>query len=70
MTRHEVHSSFVRAVDYDPDTREATVHLNAGSYRAHDVPDADVKALIGASSVGTHFNTIFKKKHGHKLART
>lgn len=60
---HPVTSSFVRSVDYDPATRRATIHLAGGSYTAHNVPQADIDALIKAPSVGTHFNKIFNPKH-------
>lgn len=67
--RHAVNSSFVNEVHYDPENRTATVHLKAGSYRFSDVPELDVKNLVGAGSVGTHFNKIFKAKHGGKATR-
>lgn len=68
-TRHETSSSFVRAVEHDPATNTAIVHLDGGSYRFHSVPESDLKALIGAPSVGTHFNKVFKAKHGGKAVR-
>lgn len=61
--RHEVRSSFVRTVEYDPATKVTTVHLAGGSYRFHGVPESDVKSLIAAPSIGTHFNKVFKAKH-------
>lgn len=68
-TRHEVHSSFVRSVEYDPDTKHATVHLAGGSFRFHGVPQSDVTALVSSQSVGTHFNKVFKAVHGKKGKR-
>jgi KTSC domain len=61
MIRHETNSSFVRAVEYDPGKKTADVHLEGGSYRFHGVSDDEVKALVSAASVGTHFNQVFKR---------
>lgn len=64
MTRtHAVNSSFVRSVEYNHETKEATVHLASGSYHFPNVPESSVNALISAPSVGTHFNKVFKTKH-------
>lgn len=67
--RHEVRSSFVTALEFDP-SGVVTVHLKAGSYSVHGVPEADFRAMLNAPSIGTHFNQIFKKKHGGKLKKT
>lgn len=63
MISHSVNSSFIRSVDYDPATKRAVVHLANDSYHFSNVPEDHVKALVGASSVGTHFNQVFKVRH-------
>ena len=71
MTRTPLDSSSIQAVLHDPATKEVHVELmhGRGIYSYHDVPDADVKALIGAHSCGAHFNTVFKPTHGHKARK-
>jgi hypothetical protein len=61
MERHNVESSSIQAVGYDPTTGMMEVEFkNGGVYRVHDVDTAAHQALMGAPSIGAHFNQRFK----------
>lgn len=69
-TRIPHDSSLVQATQYDPDTKTLRVELlHKGTYQYADVPAGDVVSLRSADSVGKHFNTVFKSKHGAKAVK-
>ena len=70
ITRIPHDSTLVQATDYNPDTKTLHVELlHKGTYEYVDVPAEDVASLRTAGSVGKHFNTVFKAKHGAKAVK-
>jgi hypothetical protein len=66
-----VQSSNLTAVGHDPERRVAAVRFKNGSeYEYPDVEEDDVSALLKATSVGQHFNQVFKSKYkGEPVAK-
>ncbi len=70
MSRVPHDSSLIQATEYDEKTRTAHVELiGKGRYKYTDVPPEDVHELRNATSVGGHFNKVFKAAHGHKAEK-
>lgn len=62
-------SSFIKAHDYDSDTRLLTVEYHNGArYQHEDVPADKYEAFIGNASPGGFYNAKIKSNHpGRKL---
>jgi hypothetical protein len=67
----ELDSSFVEAVYYNADTKDAVVVLDSNNgytgseaYRYTSVPPQAVEDLVNAFSVGSYYNTNFKTVYG------
>jgi hypothetical protein len=69
---HEVKSSVISHIDYNPETNELTVRFHSGhNYSYSGVTSAEFEALLNSPSVGKHFSEhIRPKKKGIILART
>lgn len=64
-----VKSSNIAAVGYDPEAKTLRVaFLNGSVYTYHDVDADKHAALMGADSVGGHFNAHIKGG-GHKFTK-
>lgn len=59
-----VKSSNIRAVGYDPATRDLHVHFNnGGRYVYADVPPEKHEALLSADSIGRHLHQHIRSAH-------
>lgn len=64
MKRTAVRSSSLRSLGYDADAQALEVEFSSGAiYRYEQVPAEAVQALLGAESLGKHFNQVFKPRH-------
>ena len=69
METYQVSSSSIQQVGYDSDTSKLTVWFNSGKkYEYNDVPKEEYQKLIGAASVGSHFNSQIKTRFTGKPA--
>jgi hypothetical protein len=60
-------SSNVKAVGYDPQTREMRVQFNGGAIYTHEgVPHVEHAKFIASPSKGTHYHQNFRGKFGVK----
>ena len=64
MELKTVKSSNIEAIGHDPETNTLTVRFKGGNVYHYEGVDADKhKALMGASSVGSHFHANIKNLH-------
>lgn len=64
MTREPVHSSNIKAIGYDPDTRELHVEFKGGGVFCYDgVSAAQHAALMAAPSHGAYLHAKIKTAH-------
>lgn len=62
-----VQSSNIRAVGYDPATREMQVQFLGGAIYSHtDITPLKHAEFIAAKSKGGHYNETFRGKNGYK----
>jgi hypothetical protein len=58
MHRRTVHSSSLRSLGYDPQTRTLEIAFhNAGVYQYYGVPETVLKEMLAQESLGAYFNT-------------
>lgn len=61
MPRDPVTSSFIKAVGYNPETREMEVEMSGGAVYTHkDVSRARYEEFINAPSLGAHYNAVHR----------
>lgn len=62
-----VESSSIAAIGHDPETNELHVQFKNGkTYTHYDVPATSHELLMGASSIGAHYNAHIKGRFEHK----
>lgn len=62
-----VQSSNIRAVGYDPATREMQVQfLGGGIYSHSEITPQKHAEFVAAKSKGKHYNDVFRGKNGYK----
>ena len=61
---HDVDSSFIQAIAYDPASRMLSIRLTKGGvYVFDDVPKKVFKEFLNSGSKGRYFNEIIKKRY-------
>lgn len=66
MTRHPVKSGAIAAIGHDGDVLEVEFH-SGKVYRHAQFSVEDLDALLGAESLGRHYNTMVRGKYEHTL---
>lgn len=61
MERQAVTSSSIRSIGHDPETGLLEVEFTSGAvYHHYDVPGEAHEQLMGAESVGSHYNKFIR----------
>ena len=64
MDRHNVHSSTLQSVGYDPETQTLELaFLSGGIYRYSGVPQAVYSGILRAASKGSYFHQEIKDRY-------
>lgn len=64
MKRHQVESSVISSVGYEPDTAVLEIEfLGGGTYRYYAVPPSAYRALIDADSKGRTFIALIRDRY-------
>lgn len=65
VTQHNVSSTAIDAIDYDPKSKDLGIVFKGGKkeYIYPNVPKEAVKALLQAASKGRHVNTVIKPNY-------
>ena len=65
VSKHNVSSTAIDAIDYDPKTKDLGIVFKGGKkeYIYSNVPKEAIKALLDAESKGRHVNTVIKPKY-------
>lgn len=61
-----VSSSNIKAIGYDPATKEMHIDFGESKYAYDNVPPSAHAAILAAGSVGKHFHANIKGKFGHR----
>lgn len=70
MKRLAVHSSNIRAISYEPETRTLEVeYRNGGIYQYSGVPEPTYQGLMRATSKGSYLHNHIKDKYSFKQVR-
>jgi hypothetical protein len=70
MNRIPVHSSNIRAVGYEPETRTMEVEFHSGGvYRYSGVPETIYQGLMQAASKGSYFHDHIKDRYPCRQVR-
>lgn len=65
----DVDSTAIRAIDYDPTTRQLRVTFPGGNtYKYYDVPRAVYETFLHAESKGLYFNGYIRDRYDFALA--
>jgi len=65
----DVSSTAIRAIDYDPATRQLRVTFPGGNtYKYYDVPRGVYESFVHADSKGLYFNGYIRDRYDFALA--
>jgi len=59
---HEVKSSNIQAVSYDPGTKDLKIRFRSGEYRYEEVPSDVVTKVVESESIGKAFYSYIRDK--------
>ena len=70
MRMQQVHSSNIRSVGYEPESRLLAVEFNGGrTYEYYGVPGTVHRGLMQAASKGSYFHQVIKDQYMFERVR-
>lgn len=70
MNRTSVHSSDIRAIGYEPETKTLEVEFHSGGvYQYSGVPESVYRGLLQSASKGSYFHNHIKDRYPFRRLR-